>query len=530
MRQDTKKTAKFQAVGGHKTSLSITCNELSKNEQIMLYYLVHHFTTRKKSLINFLEVSSVHLEHGFALSEEILTGKKRKHKHQRSRKYFKALQGLIKHGIIERTNSYYYESEGSPKNKCKEIRFTQEFIQSENAIDLIRSLVKHQRARTNNKIRRNADSKVRRLSLKKDVHIHSIINEKISPKFIESRFVRYSDIYESLNENVYLVVIDGKVLDNPLTMDKALEIAEEKNLDVFYRVSKKILILDKPDFLTTKLFELRLVYSIMLENIITKNFFPASISKTNKRLTTFFTVFPNELLKLDLVRFNKKPLLTFDIKNSQFTILANIMMSYRSYVLSNGEQCDKLCKVLEQEQEYIPALEQSFFHLLDGIGNFKPDVIRFINAAFDGNLYEQIVKIHNLSSSSSMTKKEAKTGMFLVAFAKHQHNPPLKAKIKKAYPNVIKFIDTFKKIKPCKDKQNFAVWLQRIEATICVDNVLLSLQSKYPILTRHDSFSTMQIDEESTKLFKNDLEKILDTFLQGYKLKRERYSNNDTKL
>jgi hypothetical protein len=519
MLQDTKKTAQKQAVASQKTGLTVSYNSLTENEKILLHFLFYHFCSKQKSLINFKDVSSKRMEYGFALSKEILTGNKRKHKHQRSRHYLKALDGLIDKGIVERDNKFFYDKDNPSKSYCKKLRFTQSFVQSDGALDLLITLVKFQRVRTNNKLRRSADTNVRKLRLKKGVAIHSTIEQLVTPEFIKKKFVRYSDVYDSLQHGVYWVVLDGRTLERPLTLSNALRIAGEEELQVFYKVRERIIIIDKPNFLNTKLLEIRLVYSIMLENVLKKNFFPASISGTNKRLTTFFTIFPNSLLDQNILEFDKKTLLTYDISNSQFAFLANILKSYDLY-LKTGYK-NPLYKKIEQETEYLEALGQSFESLQHN-GKFKEDVSLFLRAACDGQLYEEIVNIHNSRSDNPINRGLAKVGMFIVGFAAHTHNPPLKKAIREVYPSVIQFIDLFKKLKPNKDKTGFAVFLQRIESSICVDEVLKNLQSKYTILTRHDSW-TIPMDGCNSEQFRLDLVEQLSKYLEfGYNLKLEK--------
>lgn len=484
------------------STFNFNFDKLPQSEQYLLTYLFHHFLSHGQDLGEFNEVSKKHFEKGIAYTIKILTGKKI----GRYSTYNKPLKSLISKGILERTD--YYSKQ---KGVAKSVRFSPKFIFSRGCLDIVKKC-KQNRLRVNNTLCRYTDTMVRKLSLRADIKIESLVDSLITTKYIKN--VIEIDI-SKVDHQAYQTLIELKkgksYKKQPLPLKKAIEIANKREKQIFFHKKERLIIItSETKFIDRKIEELRIKYKALLYMVKNKDYFPTTISKTNERLTSFFTVFPNSLLPY--IQFDKTNFNTYDISNSQFCFLANIIDAYRLKLDNKKES--KLYRKIEKESEYFEAFKSSYPKLLGENGNLSISTQHFITAACQGSFYEEVARI------AKITRGEAKKGMFIVAFSSHRYNPILKKKIKEAFPEVIDFIDQFKKLKPNKEKNGFAVWLQRIESSICVQEVLKRLQPNYKILTRHDSFT---INSNTHKLkFKEELESILDEFLLGgYKLREE---------
>lgn len=514
--QDTKKTLQNQACLKVFEPFNFDFNSLNTGERFTLHYLLMHFIRRGHPLTQFKQVSKKHYELGIARTIELQTNRKS----NKFSNYNKFLKSLICKGIIERPGSYSVTSK-----ICKAVRFTEQFVRVSSNLDVIKKAKKQRRVRKNNKLESKADTYIRKLNLVKGLDIESTINNLITDDYVKGNFI--CDNWSSHTKNsVNLCVKNGKLLDIPITTQLAQDTAKKENLCIIYHKKERLLILTSSsyqDFIETKKKELRLVYKALLLMVEQKDYFPSTISDSNNRLTSFFTVFPNKLLQY--LEISKSPILTVDIANSQFVFLANIIKCYDLF-LTTGYK-NPLYYKIEAETEYFDTFKASFEKLREN-GNFASDVQNFLGAAIDGTLYENIVSLVNerkARTDQPIKRSSAKVGMFIVAFASYRYSHQLKTDIKEVYPNVIDFIDTFKKAKPNKDKQGFAVWLQRIESSVCVVEVLSKLQKKYLTLTRHDSFSTQLKTPYENEQFKLDVDERLKQFLLfGYELRTETYS------
>jgi hypothetical protein len=66
----------------------------------------------------------------------------------------------------------------------------------------------------------------------------------------------------------------------------------------------------------------------------------------------------------------------------------------------------------------------------------------------------------------------------------HKNHSKQKAELKKYFPNIIGFIDAFKKE---FGYEQFSIALQQIEAVLFIDTILPAVQQKYSCLPKHDS-------------------------------------------
>ena len=158
-------------------------------------------------------------------------------------------------------------------------------------------------------------------------------------------------------------------------------------------------------------------------------------------------------------------LVEIDLKNSQFAILAYLMQKDRT--VTQSSDFETFCKITA-----------------------------------DGNLYEYLADEFRL-----ITRNEAKEMMMILAFSSHRYHCPEKAKLKGLFPVVFTFIEDYKKRNVKKfgreGYKSFAVWLQKTEAWLFIDNLYFNLKVKRKmfVITKHDSLLVRKSDEGTVRFF-----------------------------
>jgi len=202
-------------------------------------------------------------------------------------------------------------------------------------------------------------------------------------------------------------------------------------------------IADESQFIHNKKVSINLAYTDSIEKMRMGSF-RAARNGTNNRLDTNLTNMCS-LLVDDICAQNN--LVQIDLNNSQFTIL--------SYILKD---------------------------ILN-----TPDFNRFKALSVSGKLYDYIKLELGLE-----TKKQAKNTMFEIMFSSRKNNTSGKMKIKNLFPNVVKWIDDFKKE---NEDNTFAIMLQLKESTIFIDGILRLIKTKKIFcLTKHDSLIVKEND------------------------------------
>lgn len=520
--QDNEKKANNQAIRAVKLKIPIA--ELTKKDKQVFNYILNSFLHTCTPLHEYKEISSRHFRQNCV--DQSRSKKKCNCKGLAAKKcdgkkcivyrgkYEPSLQKLQRLGFIQ-TDHYHQFFVKKNKNgkyekykdgKCKSYRINPELLGGFLRID-----------DTKKSTRRNQDrllqwtiKNLKNVSCSLSIHeIEATVNNIVTNEEIKGRFTPLEEIE---NGFYYFAFIGYQKSDNPVPKQKILDLANKKGLNALFCHNNRIVYIgDANEITELKKKGLRTVYKEVLANFATDR--QAEFigrSDTNKRLTTPFTIFPSSLLKY--LRLEGQELVQYDIKNSQFCILANLILAYHQYY-KNG-LISPIIEKLKKQKYYYGAFKRSFNLLLDSNGCLQDNVLDFCECAINGNLYELI------GDNTGMKRKEAKKAMFIVAFASRHYNPPTKQKTKEAFKDVISFIDSIKKELPPMDKICFAVLLQLIESYICIDNVLKSLKKhKIRTLTRHDSFCVKNSDSNNAKLIiESELNRILPF---GYSLKKE---------
>jgi len=474
MQQDTKKFLDNQEKERVKA-----LPKLTPNEQKMLSYLLRSFFYQKTSLECFKPISSKH----FLLNY--------------GSRYWIPLKSLEEKGFIQINHYYRFTESENEKGSCKSYRINPNIFVKGFRLSDIQS--KQSKRTSNRLLLKTADNLREMVGNIQPSDVEQIVDDLVTAEYIENR---YQDT-ELVEDGTYFFAINGYLSKCPLPKDKILEIAKDKSLDALFCTKNRLFYIgNKAMIQAEKKAYVRASYIYMLDRFATgRQLEVIDRSSTNDRLTTLFTIFPKHLLKY--LKFCGQDFKQFDISNSQFCILANLINGFYDYKI-NGLLSPIIGK-LEKQKDYFPSFEKCFDLLLDVDGNLLQDVQNFIDVAKKGELYEQIALY------SDLDEIQTKKAMFVVAFSSPQYNPEIKEKVKELYPNVINFIDSTKRALPKKDKVCFAVMLQLIESYVCIDNVLMMLyKHKIKALTRHDSFCVPRDSKEKAfHIINGELSRLL---------------------
>lgn len=249
-----------------------------------------------------------------------------------------------------------------------------------------------------------------------------------------------------------------------ITKENAIKEAEEICLHLI-QDSGKYYLDDLFSYIERKKFRLRYNYMNSISAVVGKNYY-AKRNPQNNRLDHNLTSISKDLLK---VIKKDNDLVEIDIINSQFAIHAHWL----------------------QQTELIKY----------------EDVIKYCELCSKGMLYEGIGQLLNMS------RKETKELMFSTVFSKSGNSFPEKELIKEVFPNVINHIDEFKQSN--YSYKNFAITLQRVEATMMIDNIYYMIKTNgYFCLPKHDSliikkeevYKVMKVIEAYFKVINFDCE------------------------
>lgn len=299
----------------------------------------------------------------------------------------------------------------------------------------------------------NYKNTINKLNINYD-ELLNILNEKVNNISINDFLV--NDQIKRTYEKTFNVVTNST---HYLTIEKALEIANENKLSVFQDKlmviqDKKTTYIDSEEhFIKTKKSDVYLYGLSAINNLKNGNLF-CKRGRRNKRLDTNFTNLNSELSNYIFKSNNYSKL---DLSNSQFTIFANIF----SNKFTNESS------------------------------------IEFCNEAKNGKLYELIENKLDLSS-----RAEAKGLMFMMFFSSERKNTEEKKLICKHFPEIYDFISEYKKANGYKA---FSIMLQKEESKIFITDILNKLIRRgIPAITIHDSISVPTDRFEETEAIVNN--------------------------
>ncbi|MDQ2718221.1 MAG: hypothetical protein M3Z26_00465 [Bacteroidota bacterium] len=324
-----------------------------------------------------------------------------------------------------------------------------------------------------------------------------------------------------------------------MSLKKALKIANENDM-VLIKDKRKYSI----DYLES--YQARKRNScefFLLKNIhaLKNSYFYPSRNETNFRLDYNFTNMDKNLLKIILSDNNKSEI---DLSNSQFILFSNVILNILNKNIDNIHSdinnsklnTDKhsnnnsnintsihsntykdiptpityiyvhtffdnptLKAVLDRFENmtsyYVHTFSQSDPYYLH---TFLKEVKLFSDLCFSGKLYSFINEKLNI--------EDGKLLMMEIAFSSEKNHTKKKAELKTYFPNIIGFIDRFKKQNGYK---NFSISLQQIESVLFIDTILPAVQKSFSCLPKHDSIIINQKDvNEVMAILKNIFEEI----------------------
>lgn len=275
--------------------------------------------------------------------------------------------------------------------------------------------------------------------------------QNISFNTIERLNINDYQIDDAVPNGVYRYSHNGLLSKNYLTLVAIKRIATSENKSVILR--KKICVIERPEqFIKNRKVSTLIYHANLIENL-KMGYYRAERNSTNNRLDTNITNMYSPMVDL-ICRDNE--LIQIDITNSQFAFLS---MALREQ-LNNDD--------------------------------FKA----FQRISILGKLYESIEGILSLDS-----RKISKNTMFEILFSSRNNNTKTKKELKHHFPNLIKWIDDFKKN---NGDNKFSVMLQKLESELMIDGVYMALKAKKLFcLTKHDSVIVRKENyEESLEIIK----------------------------
>lgn len=353
-----------------------------------------------------------------------------------------------------------------------------------------------------------------------------------------------------------------------------LELAKRTHKSaILYR--DRVYLADAGQWISDKVDQTRLIYLdslVKLKNIRQRPNIYCKRNDTNQRLDTNLTNLKSEFIKY--LRLDGERLVSIDLCNSQFTILARLIEvgqlyaqsldnkyfgkekvkdnfnisetfaaakgpSDRSLVFYGGKQGEPPLASYQHLMETISIINVNHFSQKTGektdIIDYKPtDLELFKKSTRQGTFYEDFQQILK-DQGQDYTRAEIKRMMFLLLFSARGYNPPEKRLLAKHFPNLVLFANEFKRLmsgfyegdglepNQAKDKGNaaLAVTLQRIESRIFVDNILARLLSSgYRVFSKHDSILCKESDQAAvTAIVRAELDRELG--IGAYTLKTE---------
>ena len=224
-----------------------------------------------------------------------------------------------------------------------------------------------------------------------------------------------------------------------IMVDPKSKICVIKNLDTYLKDRKE---------------STRQSYANSLLAIRDKEFY-AHRNDTNYRLDSNITTLKSDFIPY--LRLDGEKIVNIDLSNSQFAFFCHAMLK-------------DLCR---------PDKSTTYF----------------IDASAKGELYELIQSKYKAVKGKVLTRAEAKSMMFLVAFGREiGENEPneLRRFFRGQFAQVTERINA---LKPKNNHQNFSVKLQQLESGLFIDKILKKLHKKnYLVLTKHDSVLCKESD------------------------------------
>lgn len=263
--------------------------------------------------------------------------------------------------------------------------------------------------------------------------------------------------------------LNGCVHTNFMKREDVLLNSKKHGQDLIYdKKNNKYYSYKLEDFILLKKSAVERYYLESISKLVRKKVY-ARRNKTNFRVDSNMTNCPSILIEQIMSDNN---LCQIDMSNAQFAIFANNIATKNLMNPSLHTVPIKKRKYLELRKN---DLEKELELLLKS-DNFK----EFSDLVSNGELYNAVKEKLVLEN-----RDIAKKIMFQILFSSERLKNDLKDKIVTMFPNVISYIDNYKK---CFGYKNFSIGLQKRESEIFIDDIYTKLKkANIATITRHDS-------------------------------------------
>lgn len=200
-----------------------------------------------------------------------------------------------------------------------------------------------------------------------------------------------------------------------------------------------------------------------------------------------------DMIDLPLIQIYLKDFNTSrpDQKSRVFNNLTNLKREFREYIDFNGKPL--LMTDISNSQVLLSvAAVKKQYSITSGIGmiGLYEDVKHYQQLAESGMFYEYLIEKSGYKGDRNKFKKDFFSQVFFSKVVKY--SMPIKDAFVEEFPNVYALINQLKE----KDYRQFAISMQRMEASIMIDTVAKKMiKSGKSILTLHDAIVCDNMDD-----------------------------------
>jgi hypothetical protein len=507
------------------------------------YYMLRLHISREIPLNEPLEISWIHFRENIGVH------------------YGNALHPLIEAGIIERQECAMWHRDSvvdrtgarDKKGQCNRYRFAPTYVFSEPELVEVTAQANKRFDMQSDVVRKTVAILAR---LKVNIHggekgVLAYVRRHVTRDFVRSLLKVGNEIAPGAYK------VEGLKFLQDIEKIKQAATSTGKEA-ILYR--QRIYIADVGQFITERLCLLSCAYTDALCKLKGARQRPnlyCARNETNNRLDTNITNLrakePLNLLKT--ITLDGEPLVSIDLKNSQFTLLAHAMERINNYVSTFcNENDDNILEniamraaaklelsLLSQEDRFnqriielltvenkIPDIYATQFRRNKGEKEGATDcnsksLEAFCKLTKSGVFYEELAQLLSDETGHKWHRGDAKQTCFLTLFSSWRYNPDEKKLLARHFPGLVQWTDQFKKSHQSAYKAQgredwreagnaaLAVFLQRIEAGIFIDRILADLlRSGYNVLSKHDSIMCKPSDlSEVHRIITKHLNEVL---------------------
>jgi len=203
---------------------------------------------------------------------------------------------------------------------------------------------------------------------------------------------------------------------------------------------------------------------------------------------------PIDMVDLPLIQIHLKDFNSSrpDEKSRIYNNLTNLKREYRQYISFNGKPL-MMTDISNSQVLLSVAAVKNQYSITSGRGlkNLPADIKKYQDLAESGKFYEYIMGKAGYTGDRNKFKKQFFTDVFFSKVTE-AWSTAIKDVFMQEFPTVYKIINELKS----KDYRNFAISMQRLEASIMIDTVAKKMiKAGKCILTLHDAIVTDNDDD-----------------------------------